>query len=269
MITRVLILVLLFSAQLCLSQNKSSKAPIKLVQVKTDSLFDSKQNINLLYVYKSKLNTVGFEFSHSGRRFKRTSDFALENDALAAINGGFFNMDEGGSATYFELEGSVISRTRDPELKWGISDSIINGAIVINNHFALTIENAQPEIHYMKSDSERSVLVAGPLLLLDKVKMQFPDRRFVTDRHPRSCLCVTETAVVLITIDGRSNEAAGMNLFEVQEFLSSLACVDAINLDGGGSTTLWMKKDGVVNKPSDPRGERQVSNVLMVVKRQN
>jgi len=60
-----------------------------------------------------------------------------------------------------------------------------------------------------------------------------------------------------------------MNLKELQHFLLRLNCKDAINLDGGGSTTLWINAGGdsrIVNKPSDKEGERPVANILMIQK---
>lgn len=55
-----------------------------------------------------------------------------------------------------------------------------------------------------------------------------------------------------------------MNLFETQKYLLNLGCIDAINLDGGGSTTMWTKDKGVINIPSDNNGERPVANILFL-----
>jgi exopolysaccharide biosynthesis protein len=57
-----------------------------------------------------------------------------------------------------------------------------------------------------------------------------------------------------------------MSLPEVQSFLQDLGCIDAINLDGGGSTTLWINGKGVVNFPSDSTGERPVANAILILK---
>jgi exopolysaccharide biosynthesis protein len=74
---------------------------------------------------------------------------------------------------------------------------------------------------------------------------------------------------LLITIDGRNEEAQGMTLYELSRLMKALKCEDAINLDGGGSTTMWIAKKGVVNHPSDNKifdaqGERNIANVLLV-----
>jgi exopolysaccharide biosynthesis protein len=69
--------------------------------------------------------------------------------------------------------------------------------------------------------------------------------------------------------------AEGLNLAELTFLAKILDCKDAINLDGGGSTTMYVKgqnEDGVVNYPCDNKqfdhkGERAVSNVVMILKK--
>ncbi|NJK83502.1 MAG: phosphodiester glycosidase family protein [Saprospiraceae bacterium] len=107
------------------------------------------------------------------------------------------------------------------------------------------------------------MLYTGPLLLENRKKMPLEDNAFNRNRHPRTCACTLSSGkTLLLTIDGRNMEAQGMSLIELSSLLKALKCVDAINLDGGGSTTLWLKDKGVVNHPSDNRtfdaaGERK------------
>jgi len=88
--------------------------------------------------------------------------------------------------------------------------------------------------------------------------------KFVKERHPRTCICETRDSHLLLTIDGRQPTAKGMSLLEVQDFLLAQKCITAINLDGGGSTTMWLKEKGIVNKPSDFFGERKVANAILI-----
>ncbi|MDH7482333.1 MAG: phosphodiester glycosidase family protein [Armatimonadota bacterium] len=77
------------------------------------------------------------------------------------------------------------------------------------------------------------------------------DSKFVTVTHPRSALGVTaDGKLVLVTVDGRQEVSTGMPLKDLAELMLSIGCVDAMNLDGGGSTTLstWF---GTLNSPSD------------------
>jgi exopolysaccharide biosynthesis protein len=246
-------------------------ANILLYRINADSLFGEKQNVIVAEIKKEgALSWNKLALAYSDSALKQTSKFAEENKALVALNGSFFNVEKGGSVAYLESEGKVIARNRSPKEKWAKTDSLLNGAIVIDYKGALKIEVAKPESFYEHSDKEKAVLVSGPALLADGQKLPLENSGFVKKRHPRSCMCTTEAGNILfIAIDGRSAVASGMNLQEVQEFLLRLQCRDAINLDGGGSTTLWVNDGnikGILNKHSDKEGERPVANIILISK---
>ena len=68
----------------------------------------------------------------------------------------------------------------------------------------------------------------------------------------------------LITVDGRNKALSlGMSFAELQTLIARVGLVDALNLDGGGSTTMVVK-GAVVNRPSDPTGPRRVSDSIIV-----
>jgi hypothetical protein len=88
---------------------------------------------------------------------------------------------------------------------------------------------------------------------------------FVRGRQPRTLAGVTDDGrLLLVTVDGRRpGWSAGMTLSEAARLMRSLGAVDALNLDGGGSTTMVVRGE-VVNRPSDRVGERPVSDALYV-----
>ncbi len=93
-------------------------------------------------------------------------------------------------------------------------------------------------------------------------------KAFVETRHPRTAVAnLKDGKFLMITVDGRQpGVSVGMNLNELATYLLELGAVDAMNLDGGGSTTMFL--DGkVVNKPSDKDGERKVSDAILVTLR--
>jgi exopolysaccharide biosynthesis protein len=87
-------------------------------------------------------------------------------------------------------------------------------------------------------------------------------------RHPRTIVGADRAGDVwLVTVDGRQpGYSVGMTLAELRQLAVDLGLVDALNLDGGGSTTMVVG-DEVVNRPSDPVGPRSVSDVLLVLPR--
>lgn len=81
--------------------------------------------------------------------------------------------------------------------------------------------------------------------------------------HPRTAIGVDGDGYLYLTVvDGRSGESAGMTLVELQSYLSRFDLVSAINLDGGGSSTLVLK-GAVMNTPSDGN-ERAVAGIVAV-----
>jgi exopolysaccharide biosynthesis protein len=91
---------------------------------------------------------------------------------------------------------------------------------------------------------------------------------FVETRHPRTAVAkLKDGKFLMITVDGRQpNVSVGMNLYELAEMLLEFGAVEAMNLDGGGSTTMFVK-DRLVNIPSDKTGERPVSDAILVTLR--
>ncbi len=272
--TKQIILILFVAWSLIYGQNlnvfpldtpKETSDSIRFIQVKTDTLFNSNQIISIIRMPKVLLKDYLITFGFSKTKLQKTSVIAKDSGAEMAINGGFFNRDSGGSVTYFEMNDNVISASKTSSLKWSVADSLMNGAIVLTKDSDLKIQFRKTENFYRNSDRESAVLVTGPVLLFQSNLTSLPVMSFVTKRHPRTCLCSNESSLILITIDGRQPKAAGMSLKETQQYLKNLGCRDAINLDGGGSTTMWIKNKGVVNFPSDKTGERPVSNVLLII----
>ncbi|MGB7806468.1 MAG: phosphodiester glycosidase family protein, partial [Actinomycetota bacterium] len=63
----------------------------------------------------------------------------------------------------------------------------------------------------------------------------------------------------------RKSSSVGMTLIGFAGYLRDLGAVNAVNLDGGGGSTMWVKGQGIVNDPSDSGGERAVTNVVLVL----
>ncbi len=87
-------------------------------------------------------------------------------------------------------------------------------------------------------------------------------------RHPRTAIGFSRDSSVLflLTVDGRSAQSVGMTLVELADVMRRLGVWQAMNFDGGGSTTMVIG-GRVVNTPSDPSGEREVGNALLIVQR--
>jgi exopolysaccharide biosynthesis protein len=88
---------------------------------------------------------------------------------------------------------------------------------------------------------------------------------FTDARHPRTMIGLDAQGFIwLVAVDGRQPDySIGMHFADLQRLADRLDLTDALNLDGGGSTTMVV--DGqVVNRPSDPLGARPVGDALLV-----
>ncbi len=90
---------------------------------------------------------------------------------------------------------------------------------------------------------------------------------FVTTKNPRTAVAkLKDGKFLMITVDGRSEASGGVSLTDLAALLLGFGATDAMNLDGGGSTTMFL--DGkVINHPSDNGNERRVGNALLVFPR--
>ena len=118
-------------------------------------------------------------------------------------------------------------------------------------------------------------MLSGPLLTFNQKDEELDTAAFNRLRHPRSAIGIKPNGnVILLTVDGRHENSAGLSLFELTKVMRWLGCSTSINLDGGGSTTLWVATadgNGVVNYPSDNKkwdheGTRKVANVILLKK---
>ncbi|WP_345954318.1 phosphodiester glycosidase family protein [Mucilaginibacter sp. PAMB04168] len=229
------------------------------------SLFKSNQFISVLEV-KARRKTK-FDLAYEPKQKRTTSDFGSDKHAIAAINGTFFDVKNGGSVDFIKSDGQIINENR---LEKGDKRARHQQAALVIKDGKLSIAEWDGSADWEKKLDGEDVMLTGPLLLHDNKQVALDSASFNVLRHPRSAVAITDNnRVLLITVDGRSANSAGVSLFELRKILRWLHCSDGVNLDGGGSTTLWESKDGVVNYPSDGgkwdhKTQRKVANVVLV-----
>lgn len=232
-------------------------------QAHPDSLYGHPQHLNIL---EADSRRVKADLLFVTDTLVRTSAMAASAGAVAAVNAGFFDVKAGGSVTFLKVGGKLINLTRPNHLE--AKSEILRGAIIIDKRGRLTVAAAGPDEQYL-SRRYHTVLLTGPLLLSGGNPVALAERPFNDNRHPRTCACITDDErMLLLTVDGRTASSHGMALPELRTLLQSLGCRDAVNLDGGGSTTMWVQGQ-VVNMPCDNKlfdhaGERPVANALIL-----
>lgn len=267
-------LLLLHAAIWLQAQTKADSAAIVSAQWETSSpregitlkcaaighLYGGPQYISIVEVQPRKALRAGIALSAPPAP---TSAMAQAHKAVAAINGSYFNMKKGNSVCFLQLDGEVIDTTTTAELNLRV-----NGAVQIKKGRLRILPWSKKieESYHGKND----VLASGPLLLQKGKACDWEacDSSFVHTKHPRSAVVVEKDGTTwFVTVDGRApGHANGMSIPELAHLIRILGGHDALNLDGGGSTTLWLEGN-VVNHPSDNKqfdhaGERAVPNIL-------
>ena len=230
-------------------------------------LYQGPQSISLIEIDPVAGLKVGVAVSD---KMKETSKIASEYNAIAAINGSYFDMKRGNSVCFLKTDRQVIDTTMQSEFKLRVTGAIN----VRKGKIKLIPWSKQIEKEY--EGETGIVLASGPLMLKDGQICDWNScgTNFIRTKHPRSAVATTkEGKILLITVDGRFPEQAeGVNIPELAHLIRILGGEDALNLDGGGSTTLWLSgasDDGVVNYPCDNgrfdhAGERKVPNILYI-----
>ena len=244
---------------------------LKQCRFEGQQLFASNQQIFVLEIPDTA--DYALRFAHEPRRTK-TSEMARKHGAVAAVNGSFFDMDKHFPICYLRID-SVNLGENTPSKDTVNRKYYQYGTLCLSGDSVLILKTDSSR-HWEETLPYPDIMTAGPLLIWhDTLQYLRDDRTFVTNRHNRTAVGIREDGTVLLVVsDGRFKTAAGLSLPELQQILRWLGCRDALNLDGGGSTTLFLNigdYQGVVNCPSDNgrfdhEGERGVSNTVLVIK---
>ena len=153
------------------------------------------------------------------------------------------------------------------------------GAVVLSGHgagsnFVATLtdgEEVEVETIVQMPTGEKIApvqLASGcPMILSDGVVLDNDHLLEATpNRHPRTAVGYDETGtkMVMLVVDGRSSISAGAYPQVLGDIMREVGCKEAMNFDGGGSSTLYVQKLGVRNVPSEGT-ERTVTNGVYLV----
>ena len=196
-----------------------------------------------------------------GKNIKEdTSAIAESVDAILAINGDYYGAREKG----YVIKNGELYRS---EAASGREDLVIyrDGSFEIINEEDITAEE-------LLANGAFNVLSFGPALVEsgDVTVGVNEEVGQAMSSNPRTAIGkVDENHYVFVVSDGRTEESAGLSLYELAEFMQGLGCETAYNLDGGGSSTMYFNGE-VVNNPTGGRAghgsgsERSVSDIVYI-----
>ncbi len=196
--------------------------------------------------------------------FHRTTLTTPDGAEAVVRNGSVLTVRDRHGSSEIPADGFVVSAVGNSR-EWLLSN--VRPGAQISFSWRLTPLDLKQQPLWRRADT---ILGGGPQLVKGgKVEITTVQERvlpaFRNDRHPRTAIAkLTSGKLLLFTVDGRQpGISVGMSLDMVANLLIEFGADEAINLDGGGSTTMVVR-DQVVNRPSDPTGERPVSDAILV-----
>ena len=213
---------------------------------------------------------IGVSSKLAERKGETVSEIAERYDAVAAINGGYFTDEEGAEqwtsnggipVKFLMSEGRIINDTeRDKEqpiLAITKEGKMLVGETTANK---LLEKKANEEENIVEAMGYEVTLIKGG----KKCNLKTCP---VTGSAPRTLIGQREDGAIVMVVLNSNSDLPGERLCatmnECQKLMSDLGCYNAINLDGGKSTTMYLNGE-VINNPSYSLGERQISSGFIV-----
>lgn len=240
------------------------------------NILDSKQTISVIRYSPRRFRTMIVQPEMN----TRLSVTAKGAEADFGVNAGYWDVRIDKPSTFLKLDGKQIAVTADYE-KERVDGLVCVGRRKVILDYCKAGEEAEYAAKY------KNILASGPVLI-DEGKCVDHDAYTrgmadnaggkpvgayytYTQRHPRTAIGTDKRGnIYLIVVDGRSvGNAEGVTITELTKICAWLGLCDAINLDGGGSSSMWTAEQGTVsypcrNKKFDHAGERKVSSCIVV-----
>jgi exopolysaccharide biosynthesis protein len=172
-----------------------------------------------------------------------------------------------------------ISKKRSADIAWTFSDSANRYPYALqkpvtaikdsmrehtSGYYASKVKNKYARWKMQTAIGGGPVLVqCGEVKITNNEEMKFAGKA-INDKHPRTAMGYTkDNRLIILVIEGRSESASGASLITEANILKDLGCMEALNLDGGGSSCMLVNGKETI-KPSDKEGERPVPGVFMI-----
>lgn len=224
--------------------------PFKGVRLLHRSSAQPRWNINAVVI---DLNAPGVRISATApeERGRTVSAFGSARGAAVAVNAAFYNAG-------FGTHGVSVGEGR----RWADTSDQVQSAQLASDGNRVELVPAE---RILEPEAWMSQVVSGHPIIVDEGRAIPSPEPMMAVRHPRTAAGITRDGrtLILLVVDGRQSSSAGMTGPELAAVMLELGAWKALNLDGGGSSTMYLRGQGVVNRPSDGR-ERTVANHLAI-----
>lgn len=209
------------------------------------------QQIHVVMIHRSAIE--GMKVSPVERGREPVGAWAEAIGAAVGINANWYGPFDGPVVAAGEVYGGT---DHGYTALFGFAD---DGRLVAQHHRAV---NGSVDERIVEAVSGHPTLVHRREITTD-----FGEDPTFTARHPRTAIGATKSTdvIIAVVVDGRRRDANGMTGAETASLMARLGAANAVMLDGGGSSAMWIRERGVVNRPADPG--RRVGNQIAFLDR--
>lgn len=225
-------------------------APIKDTGITRYDIDTKRYTGYILEIKDPKRIKLGYS-KNLGKDGEKTSDIAKDNNAVAAINGGVFYEKGSGFPAGILISNEKVMNDNN-NLKSYVVGNNQDGKLLVGKY------NVE-ELRNLKVVDAVSCITG---ILVDGVGQISGDRDY--GFQPRTAIGQKKDGtIIFLVLDGRQIDKVGATLKEVQDIMLEHNGYNAVNLDGGSSTTMYYN-GSVINKPCSADGERKIPTAFYV-----
>ncbi|WP_415311892.1 phosphodiester glycosidase family protein [Clostridium perfringens] len=227
---------------------KSNTMSINILPIKKTNPNINMWEVNIKLSSGIQIKSAFADDKFNLRNREKTSDIAKRHNAILAINGAA----AGFNKSSYVIRDSIIYR-----------DTRLDCApLVIQKDGDFRIYDDDLSGKELVERGAMHTYDFGPDLIRGGEIVDYGNTWYKEDLAPRTVIGQKgPLEYVILVVDGRSKESAGMSLYDTAVELKNRGCYWGYNLDGGGSTTLYFNGE-VLNTPSDWNGERKITDIL-------
>lgn len=253
--------------------------------------------IHLLEVDLNHYKIISVRAKDNEQQKSEVSALVKQYGATAGINGGFFHLNENGVASpagALKIDNQWLGYSQIPRgaIGWSSESGVLVDRIIIKKNTQKNNIEVKPLLDNSSASKKAwqafDYIVGGIPLLIKNGKVitdhtsEKSSKAFLEERHARTAICIKDPTHWIFVASSHTKApyrqytheiVEGLTIKELSDFLLSLGCFDAINLDGGGSTTL-VYQNKIMNSPAGDMDdivhlfhERQVHDAILVLPR--
>ncbi|MEK6264962.1 MAG: phosphodiester glycosidase family protein [Clostridium sp.] len=227
------------------------------ITIETVRSYDSTIYVADIQVSDASYLKTAFANNAYGRNITATtSDIAKTNNAIFAINGDFYGFRNDG----YVLRNGIVYRN-------SVRSTGNDEALVVDKDGNLSfISESKVSMQSLSDNGALQVLSFGPGLVENgqiAVTSSSEVGQEMTSNPRTGIGQISNLHYIVIVSDGRTSESQGLSLLQLAQEFKERGCIEAYNLDGGGSSSMYFNGE-IINNPTDGRsmGERKVSDIV-------